>query len=212
MTCGMGGDFEPGEGKDYWKGGPNTDMVGVEERLAHLESCRPELASLDCGSLNFGPWAYISTLGMLEDMSQAMTELDVKAELECFELGHVGAATSLYNKGFIKDPPFYQFALGIPWGAPADGATAKLMAEQLPEGAQWAAFGISRHQMPMVAQSAVLGGHVRVGLEDNLYVSKGVFATNGQLVEKAITIVEALGSSIATPAEAREILQLRGTQ
>jgi len=208
----MGGDFEPGEGADYGKGGPGTDLVGSMERIAHLEPCRPEIASLDCGSLNFGPWAYISTVGMLEDMATAMEELGVKPELECFELGHVGAATHLYNKGIVKAPPFYQFALGIPWAAPADGATATMMRDLIPNEAQWAAFGISRHQMPMVAQSAILGGHVRVGLEDNLYLEKGVFATNGQLVERAKLIVEALGCKVATPTEARQILGLRGTQ
>ena len=209
----MGGDFEPGQGADYFsKPGPGTDMVGVAERIAHLDSCRPEIASLDCGSLNFGPWAYISTVGMLEDMAQAMSDCEVKAELECFEIGHVGAATHLYNKGLVPDPPFYQFALGIPWGGTAEAATVSLMKDQIPENAQWAAFGISRHQMPMVAQSAILGGHVRVGLEDNLYIEKGVFATNAQLVERAKTIVQSLGCTVATPDEARQILSLRGTQ
>jgi len=213
MTCGMGGDFQPGEGRDYFtKPGPGTDCIGVEERLAHLEPCRPEIASLDCGSLNFGPWAYISTVGMLEDMAAAMEELNIKPELECFELGHVGAATSLVHKGIVKAPPFYQFALGIQWGAPADATTVMQMRDMLPEGANWAAFGISRHEMPMVAQSAVLGGHVRVGLEDNLYISKGVFATNGQLVERAKLIVESMGCNVLGPDEARKVLGLRGTQ
>ena len=133
----------------------------------------------------------------------------VKPELEVFDLGHLRFANQLVADGLIEDPPLYQICLGIPWGAPADTATMKTMADALPAGAQWAGFGISSLEMPMVAQAVLLGGHVRVGLEDNLYLERGVFASNGQLVEKAIKIVELMGARTLSPSEARERLGLR---
>ncbi|MFQ5784392.1 MAG: 3-keto-5-aminohexanoate cleavage protein [Alphaproteobacteria bacterium] len=208
LTAGMGGDWIPGE-DDPRIGDPESDLVGPEERLVHVEELRPEICSLDCGSINFGDILYISTPAYLRVMAQRIKALGVKPEMEVFDLGHLRFANQLVSEGMIEDPPLYQICLGIPWGAPADTATMKAMCDMLPENAQWAGFGISRMEMPMVAQAMLLGGHVRVGLEDNLYLERGVFASNGELVEKAIRIVEHLGARAVTPAEAREKLGLR---
>ncbi len=208
LTAGMGGDYFPSEA-DPAVPGPGTDLVGAEERLVHVEALRPEICSLDCGTLNFGDGIYISTASQLRVMAQRIKELGVKPELEVFDMGHLRFANQLIAEGLIEDPPLFQICLGIPWGAPADTATMKAMRDMLPAGAQWAGFGISAMEMPMVAQAVLLGGHVRVGLEDNLYLEKGVFASNGQLVEKAIKIIELMGARPVTPAEARERLGLR---
>ncbi len=208
LTAGMGGDFVPDD-DDPSKMGPGSDMVGPLERLEHVEALLPEICSLDCGTLNFGVGAYISTPGMLRTMAARIQELGVKPELECFDTGHVRFANQLIKEGLVDDPPLFQICLGIPWGAPATTSAMKSMADMLPEGAQWAGFGISAMEMPIVAQAVLLGGHVRVGLEDNLYLERGVFASNGQLVEKAINLIELMGARALTPAEAREKLKLR---
>ena len=207
LTAGMGGDFYPGE-DDPATGGPGTDMVGPEERLVHVEELRPEICSLDCGTLNFADGVYVSTAGYLRVMAAKIKALGVKPELECFDTGHVRLARALIDEGLVEDPPLFQICLGIPWGAPADTAAMKTMVDMLPEGAVWAGFGISAMEMPMVAQAMLLGGHVRVGLEDNLYLERGVFAGNAQLVEKAVKIIELMGARVLTPAEARGKLGL----
>ena len=208
LTAGMGGDFYPDEA-DPTKGAEGTDLIPALERLAHVEALLPEICSLDCGTLNFGEGTYISTPSMLRTMAQRIKELGVKPELEVFDTGHLRFANQLVKDGLVEDPPLYQICLGIPWGAPAEPAAMKNMADMLPPGAVWAGFGISAMEMPMVAQAILLGGHVRVGLEDNLYLERGVFATNAQLVEKAIKIIELMGARAVTPAEAREKLGLR---
>lgn len=210
LTAGMGGDYILGE-QDPLEPAPGTDLVGPDERLAHVEQLLPEICSLDCGSMNFGNRneLYISTPAYLRAMAEKIRDLGVKPEMEVFDTGHVRFANQLVKEGLIIDPPLYQICLGIPWGAPADTHAMKAMADMLPDNAEWAAFGISRMEMPMVAQAVLLGGHVRVGLEDNLYLAKGVFASNAQLVEKAVSIVEHLGARTLTPAEARERLGLR---
>jgi uncharacterized protein (DUF849 family) len=208
LTAGMGGDFYPSE-ENPAMGGPGTDMVGPEERLVHVEALRPEICSLDCGTLNFGDGTYIGTAPYLRVMAQRIKDCGVKPELECFELGHLRLANQLIADGLIEDPPLFQICLGIPWGAPADTATMKIMSDMVPEGAIWAGFGISRMEMPMVAQAILLGGHVRVGLEDNLYLDKGVFASNAQLVERAVQIIELMGARVLTPAEGRQRLGLK---
>lgn len=154
-------------------------------------------------------FVYLNTPRTLRAMAKRFQELGVKPELETFQAGDVLLANQLVSEGIIDGPPLYQFVLGIKWGAPADPETMIYMRGLLPEGAIWAAFGISRDQMPMVAQAVLLGGNVRVGLEDNIYLERGVFATNGQLVERAVRIVEDLGAAVATPDEARDILGLK---
>lgn len=208
LTAGMGGDYVP-DRDDPTRGVEGTDLVSARERLAHVEAIRPEICSLDCGSLNFGDSLYISTPAMLREMAARIQELGVKPELEVFEMGHLRFANRLLEEGLVDEPPLYQICLGIPWAAPADPDTMRIMRDQLPAGANWAAFGIGRAQMPMVAQAAILGGNARVGLEDNLYLDKGVYATNAQLTERACQIIRLLGGRTLTPAEARDKLGLR---
>jgi len=208
LTAGMGGDWFPGE-DDPTRPGAGTDMVDADTRLVHVDEIRPEICSLDCGTLNFGEGTYISTPAMLRKMAAKIRDWGVKPELEVFDTGHLRFAKQLIAEGLVEEPPLFQICLGIPWGAEADTATMKAMADMLPPGAVWAGFGISRMEMPMVAQAVLLGGNVRVGLEDNLYLDKGVFASNAQLVERAIRIIELMGARAVTPAEAREKLKLR---
>ncbi len=208
ITAGGGGDWIP-DANDPTRGGPGTDMQTPAERHAPVGELLPELCTLDCGSLNFGDMVYINTADWLREHARLVQAAGVKPELECFDLGHVWFARQLQQEGLLDGDPLFQLCLGIPWGAEADTETMLAMRKKLPENANWAAFGIGRMQMPMVAQAMLLGGHARVGLEDNLYLSKGVKATNGQLVEKAAGIIENLGGKVMTPAETRAHLKLR---
>lgn len=211
LTAGMGGDWTPA--KDNWAmPGPGTDMIGPDERLAHVKECLPEICSLDCGTLNFGndDTIYISTPPILRRMATLTKEWGVKPELEVFDLGHIRFAKAMYAEGLLADPPMFQLCLGIPWGADQTVEIMAAMKQQLPPGASWASFGISRMQMPMVAAAVALGGNVRVGLEDNLFLDRGVLATNAQLVTRAREIIERMGARVLTPQEARNKLKLRG--
>lgn len=209
LTAGMGGDLEIGAGERPMAFGPNTDLVGPLTRLAHVEELLPEICTLDCGTLNFGDGdtIYVSTPAQLRAGAKRITELGVKAELEIFDTGHLWFAKQLIKEGLL-DNPLFQLCLGIPWGAPADTTTMKAMVDNLPADAVWAGFGIGRMQMPMAAQAVLLGGNVRVGLEDNLWLDKGVLATNGQLVERAGEILSRLGARVLTPAEGRKKMGL----
>jgi len=211
LTAGMGGDLVLDE-QNPSVAVEGTDMANASERLAHIEALLPEICTLDCGSLNFGNSLYVSTPAMLRQMAARVKEIGVKPELEIFDSGNLVFALQMMKEGLLDDKPLFQLCLGIPWGAPADTATMKLLSDMVPANANWAGFGISRMQMPMVAQAMLLGGNVRVGLEDNLFLDKGVFASNGQLVERAVGIVEGLGAEVATAAQAREMLGLRGLQ
>jgi uncharacterized protein (DUF849 family) len=210
LTAGMGGDLviDPEEPLSHL---PGTDVVGGLDRLPHVEDLLPDICTLDCGSLNFGDGSnlYVSTPDMLRTGARRIQELGVRPELEIFDTGHLWFAKQLRTEGLLDDPTVFQLCMGIPWGAPADPGVLQSMVNMLPEGAQWASFALGRMQMPWVAQSVLLGGHVRVGLEDNLYLGKGVRATNAQLVERAVTIVEAMGARVATPDEARLKLGLK---
>ncbi len=208
LTAGMGGDWVPSE-DDPSLPGPGSDMIGPDERLAHVIECKPDICSLDCGTMNFaGDFAYINTAPFLRRMAEVVQELRVKPELEVFDLGQIRLARSLIDDGLVDAPPMFQLCLGIPWGAGADTETMTAMKQALPGDAIWAGFGISRMQMPMVAQAVLLGGNVRVGLEDNIYLDKGVLASNGMLVERAIEIIERLGARVIGPDEARGIIGL----
>ena len=212
LTAGMGGDIEIGSAEKFMDFHPdNSDMVGPIERLAHVEELLPEICTLDAGSLNFGDGStvVINTPDMLRIMAKRIQELGVKPEIEVFDTGNLWNARVMCEEGLIDGPPLFQLCLGIPYGAEATAKHMSVMVDSLPAGAEWAAFGISRSQMPMVAQATILGGHCRVGLEDNLYLEKGVLATNGALVEKATKIIELLGSSVMTPQEARDHLGLK---
>ncbi len=208
LTAGMGGDWVPSD-EDPALPGPGSDMIGPEERLTHVVECKPDICSLDCGTMNFaGDFAYINTAPFLRRMAEIVKDLGVKPELEVFDLGQIRLARHLVDEGLIEAPPMFQLCLGIPWGAGADTETMTAMKQALPEDAIWAGFGISRMQMPMVAQAVLLGGNVRVGLEDNIFLDKGVLASNGMLVERAVEIIERLGARVVGPEEARGLLHL----
>jgi uncharacterized protein (DUF849 family) len=212
LTAGMGGDLEVGAGETPMAWGKSgTDLVGPRERLAHIAELRPELCTLDCGTLNFGDGntIVVQTPAQLREQAKLIMSHGVKPEMEIFDSGNLWFAKQLCAEGLIADPPLFQLCLGIPWGAPYDSETMAYQKAQLPPNAIWAAFGIGRNEFPAVAQAVLLGGHVRVGLEDNLWLEKGVHASNAALVEKAVKIVELLGPKIATSAEAREILKLK---
>ena len=210
LTAGMGGDLVIDD-EDPLKPVDGTDLVNAMDRLPHVEELLPEICTLDCGSLNFGEGnqLYVSTPDMLRVGAKRIQELGVKPELEIFDTGHLWFAAKMVEEGLIDAPALFQLCMGIPYGAPADPGLLQAMVRLLPEGSQWASFAIGRDQMPWVAQSVLLGGHVRVGLEDNLYLAKGVKATNGQLVERAVGIVQDLGAAVVGPDRAREILGLK---
>ncbi|RZT86565.1 uncharacterized protein (DUF849 family) [Pseudonocardia sediminis] len=210
LTAGMGGDLVI-DADDPLKPIDGTDLVNALERLPHVEELLPDICTLDCGSLNFGEGSqlYVSTPDMLRVGARRVQELGVKPELEIFDTGQLWFASTLVEEGLIDAPPLFQLCMGIPYGAPADPGLLAAMVNLLPAGAQFASFAIGRDQMPWVAQSALLGGHVRVGLEDNLYLSRGVKATNAQLVERAVEIVRGLGADVAGPDRARQILGLK---
>jgi len=210
LTAGMGGDLEIGAGETPLAFGPATDLVGPLARLVHVEELLPDICTLDCGTLNFGDGdtIYVSTPAALRAGAKRITELGVKAELEIFDTGHLWFANQMIKEGLLRDPLF-QLCLGIPWGAPADTTTMKAMVDNLPSGATWAGFGIGRMQMPMAAQAVLLGGHVRVGLEDNLWLDKGVPASNGSLVERVIKLIECMGARPMSPAAGRAKMGLK---
>ena len=203
LTAGMGGDLHIGPGENPMEFGPHTDLVGPLTRLAHVEALLPEICTLDCGTLNFGDGdtIYVSTPAQLRAGAKRIQELGVKAELEIFDTGHLWFAKQMIKEGLLDDPLF-QLCLGIPWGAPADTTSMKAMVDNLPANAVWAGFGIGRMQMPMAAQAVLLGGNVRVGLEDNLWLDRGVLASNGQLVERAAEILSRLGARVLTRLKA----------
>jgi uncharacterized protein (DUF849 family) len=211
LTTGMGGDLFFGPDEDPMNFTEETDCVGQLERMRHVEELLPEICSLDCGSFNYseGNYVYISTPGMLRLGAAHAQSLGVKPELEVFDLGHLAFARQLLAEGLLDSPPLFQICLGIRWAAEADTRNFLTMVDQLPGGSNWAGFGVGAMEMPMVAQAVLLGGNVRVGLEDNLYLDKGVFASNAQLVERACTIVRLLGAEIQTPAQARRALGLK---
>lgn len=213
LTAGMGGDWAPAPG-DWAMPGPGTDMIGPDERLAHVADCLPEICSLDCGTLNFGNdhTIYISTPPILRRMAELTRAWGVRPELEVFDLGHIRFARQMIAEGLIAEPPMFQICLGIPWGADHTVETMAAMKHHLPAGANWAGFGIGRMQMPMAAAAVALGGNVRVGLEDNLYLDRGVLASNAQLVERATGLIERMGARVLGPQEARNRLGLRGAE
>jgi uncharacterized protein (DUF849 family) len=212
LTAGMGGDLVFGGGENPLPLNPQqTDLVGPTERVAHIAECLPEICTLDCGTMNFAEADYVATNtpGMLREMGRQMTALGVKPEIEAFDTGHLWFAKQLVNEGVLEDPALVQLCMGIPWGAPDDLNTFMAMVNNVPESWTFSAFSISRNQMPYVAAAVLAGGNVRVGLEDNLWLEKGVLATNAQLVERAANIITNLGSNIMGPQQVRELLQLK---
>jgi 3-dehydrocarnitine:acetyl-CoA trimethylamine transferase len=208
LTTGPGARFEH-DPEDPTKASPASTLRGPEDRVRHVVELRPDICSLDMGSLNMGSRVFINTPQHLQTMAVAIRDVGVLPELEVFETGHLLLAKRMIETGHIKPPGMFQLCLGISWGQPATPEAMTYMRNLLPPGSPWFAFGISLYQFPMVAQAVLLGGHVRVGLEDNLYLEKGKLApSNAALVEKAAHIIEVLGDQVASPAEAREILGL----
>ena len=211
LTAGMGGDIVFGSTEAPLPvNEAATDMIGVSERMAHIADCLPEICTLDCGTMNFAEADYVmtNTPGMLRAMGQMMTDLGVKPEIEAFDTGHLWFAKQLVSEGILESPALVQLCMGIPWGAPNDLNTFMAMVNNVPSDWEWSAFSIGRDQMPYVAASVLAGGNVRVGLEDNIYLSKGVLATNAQLVERAVGIVEGMGGTVIGPDAVRKKLGL----
>ncbi len=213
LTAGMGGDLVLGSAqRPLPLDEDGTDMAGADERLAHVAELLPEICTLDCGSMNFaagGDYVMVNTPAVLRAMAARVQELGVRPELEVFDTGHMVLVRELLRDGLLDDPVLVQLCTGIPYGAPDDPAAVLAMRSLLPEGAVFSAFSIGRMQLPFVALAPVLGGNVRVGLEDNLYLSRGVPATNAQLVERAVHILEGMNVRVLGPAEVRERLALR---
>jgi uncharacterized protein (DUF849 family) len=213
LTAGMGGDLVlGGVDKPLPLNMRQTDMAGAEERLAHVAELRPDICTLDCGTMNFAEGDYVmtNTPSMLRAMAGRIKALGVRPEIEIFDTGHLVFAKQLIKEGLIEDPVMLQLCMGIPYGAPDDPSTLLAMTRQIPEGAVFSAFSIGRMQLPYVAMAALAGGNVRVGLEDNLFLSRGVKATNGQLVARAVAILENMNARVMTPAETRRKLALKG--
>jgi len=211
LTAGMGGDIvfggieNPLPPKEV-----GTDMAGATERVAHVADCLPEICTLDCGTMNFAEADYVmtNTPGMLQAMGRMMTELGVKPEIEAFDTGHLWYAKQLVADGILEPDALVQLCMGVPWGAPDDLNTFMAMVNNVPDTWTFSAFGLGRNQMPYVAASVLAGGNVRVGLEDNLMLDRGVLATNAQLVERAVGIIENLGARVIGPQEVRDKLRL----
>ena len=211
LTAGMGGDMVFGDTENPLPlNAAGTDMVGATERMAHIAECLPEICTLDCGTMNFAEADYVmtNTPGMLRAMGQMMTDLGVKPEIEAFDTGHLWFAKELVKEGILENPALVQLCMGVPWGAPNDLNTFMAMVNNVPSDWNWSAFSLGRDQMAYVAASVLAGGNVRVGLEDNLWLDKGVLAENYQLVERAGTIIENMGGKLMGPAEVREQLGL----
>ncbi len=210
LTAGMGGDMIFGTPEAPLPLSNSSDMVGASERVAHVAQCLPEICTLDCGTMNFAEADYVmtNTPGMLTAMGQMMTDLGVKPEIEAFDTGHLWYAKQLVKDGVLDSPALVQLCMGVPWGAPDDLNTFMAMVNNVPDDWTFSAFGLGRTQMPYVAASVLAGGNVRVGLEDNLMLDRGVLAENWQLVERAGTIIENLGARVIGPEEVRAKLGL----
>jgi len=210
LTAGMGGDLGVGGVGSPLPPREGTDMAVATERLAHVAELRPEICTLDCGTMNFAEGDYVmtNTPSMLREMARRIRELGVRPEIEIFDTGHLVFAKKLVEEGLVDEPVMLQLCMGIPYGAPDDPGTLLALVNQLPPGCVFSAFAIGRMQLPYVALAPIVGGNVRVGLEDNLWLERSVKATNAQLVERAVTILEAMNVRVLGPAETREKLQL----
>jgi uncharacterized protein (DUF849 family) len=209
LTAGMGGDLMIGPG-DPFDFQPGTDLVSGLERLAHVEVIKPDICSLDCGSLNFGEGhsVYISTPDMLREMAKRVRELGVKPELEVFDTGNLWFANQLISEGLIDDPAWVQLCTGIAYGMPNDVGLVASLTRILAPGTQFTTFALGGMQIPWVAQAILLDGHVRVGLEDNLYLDRGVLATNADLVARAAEVITLMGARVQSADQARSTLGL----
>jgi uncharacterized protein (DUF849 family) len=212
LTAGMGGDLVFGSVEQPLPpAAAGTDMAGATERLAHVAQLLPEICTLDCGSMNFaagGDYVMVNTPDTLRAMAKQVQALGVRPELEVFDFGHLVMVKDMIREGLLDDPVMIQLCMGIPYGAPDDPLTLMALARSVPDNAVFSAFSIGRMQLPFAAMAALAGGNVRVGLEDNLFLSRGVLATNGQLVERAVQILTGMGARVLSPAAVREKLKL----
>jgi uncharacterized protein (DUF849 family) len=210
LTAGMGGDMVFGGTENPLPVTQGTDMIGAEERVEHIIECLPEICTLDCGTMNFAEADYVmtNTPGMLQAMGAIMTKAGVKPEIEAFDTGHLWYAKQLVADGIIEKDVLVQLCMGVPWGAPDDLNTFMAMVNNVPENWTFSAFALGRNQMPYVAATILAGGNVRVGLEDNLWLKKGVLAKNEDLVLRATEIIEAMGAKVIGPQEVRNKLKL----
>jgi uncharacterized protein (DUF849 family) len=207
LTTGPGGRLVYDAKTAIWN---TTELKSAEERVEHVLKLKPELCSLDIGTFNFGPRAFINLVSIVEKMAGMITGAGVKPELECFDIGHIRIGKHLVEKGFVKSPPLFQLCLGIPWGIDATTENMLAMKSNLPMNALWYAFAIGSQHFPMATLSIINGGHARVGFEDNLYIKKGVLATsNAEMIRKVVQIAGSLDREVATTKEARQILKLR---
>ena len=212
LTAGMGGDLVlGGDESPLPPAAVGTDMAGATERLRHVEELLPEICTIDCGTMNFaagGDYVMTNTPAMIRAMARKVQALGVRPELEVFDTGHLVMVKELIREGLIDDPPLIQLCMGISYGAPDDPATLMSMVGQLPVGAEFSTFSIGRMQLAYVGMAVLAGGNVRVGLEDNIYLSRGRLATNGQLVERAVSILENMNVRVLGPDEVRAKLRL----
>ncbi len=211
LTAGMGGDLTFGSVEQPLPPADDgTDMAGATERLEHVKRLRPEICTLDCGTMNFGEGDYIMTnsTATLKEMARQIQALGVRPEIEAFDTGHLWQAKALAAEGLIDEPAMIQLCMGVPWGAPPDINTFMAMVNNVPDSWTWSAFSLGRRQMEYVALSAIAGGNIRVGLEDNLYLGRGQMASNADLVTRAVEILDRIGYSVQGPAEVRDHLQL----
>ncbi len=207
LTTGIGARFSPDAHNPNLNASPS--MASPADRMNHVLELRPDICSLDVATMNFGKHAFVNTPDHITEIAHAVRAVGVKPELEVFDLGHIALAKNLYAKGIFADPPFFQLCLGVPWGAPATTEAMLAMRAMLPPNANWSCFGVGAQHFPTVAMAVVNGGHVRVGLEDNLYMSKGALAEgNAPMVARAARIIREIGAEVATPAQARQILGL----
>jgi uncharacterized protein (DUF849 family) len=209
ITAGMGADFIPDK-QNPNTGGPGSDMITPYERVKHILEIKPDISTLDCGSMNYAGSAYIATMDMLRETSKYIMDAGVKAEVEVFELGHIWQAKQLIKEGLLAPDCEFQLCMGVPYAAEANPLNMLAMCQALPPGANWSSFALGQMQLPWVAMSVLFGGNVRVGLEDNIYLGKGVLASNEDLVTRAREIIEKMGARVLNPKEAREKMGLRG--
>lgn len=212
ITAGMGGDLVFGSAeRPLPLNMQKTDLVGAEARLEHVRELLPEICTLDCGTMNFAEGDYVmtNTPSMLRAMAKRIQTLGVRPEIEVFDSGHLVLAKQLVKEGLIEAPVMIQLCMGIPYGAPHDPLALLALVNAIPQGWTFSAFAIGRMQLPYVAMAALAGGNVRVGLEDNIYLSKGRLASNADLVGRARDILEAMNVRVLTPAEVRKKLKLK---
>jgi uncharacterized protein (DUF849 family) len=208
LTTGPGGRYVPTEG-DPKIFAPGTTLCDPLKRVEHVAALKPEICSLDLNTMNSGADVVMNTPSNVRKMAKVIREAGVMPELEIFDSGDLNLAKDLIADCTVDGPGLYTFVMGVKYGLNTDPATLLYMRDQLPSGAIWAAFGISRAEFPIVAQTWLLGGHIRVGMEDNIYLEKSVLCeSNAQLVSKAKRIINDLGGQLASSNEARQMLGL----